>query len=265
MAQDIEIRDREKPPLDGAFVMAPNHHSEIDLPGRGGRDVEDGRLPRFLAKDSLFRVPVLGAALRATGMVPVARGNLASQALEQAKTVVEQRSGVIVYPEGTLTRDPDLWPMRGKSGAVRIALAGGIPVIRLRTGASSSSCRATASSGSGRRGAASRWSSATPWTCSIPANRATDRAAVEEGTNASWRPSHRCSSSCGARKHPGALTRPSTGRQRRGGMTPPRVTVLGAGSWGTTFGKILADGGARVTMWARRPEQAHEIDEAKRN
>jgi glycerol-3-phosphate dehydrogenase (NAD(P)+) len=41
--------------------------------------------------------------------------------------------------------------------------------------------------------------------------------------------------------------------------------VVGAGSWGTTFGKILADGGARVTMWARRPELAHEIAEAKRN
>ncbi|MGO1411461.1 MAG: NAD(P)H-dependent glycerol-3-phosphate dehydrogenase [Microbacterium sp.] len=44
-----------------------------------------------------------------------------------------------------------------------------------------------------------------------------------------------------------------------------RAAVLGAGSWGTTFGKILADGGAQVTMWARRPELAHEIDEAKRN
>ncbi|MCE4024602.1 NAD(P)-dependent glycerol-3-phosphate dehydrogenase [Microbacterium sp. Au-Mic1] len=45
----------------------------------------------------------------------------------------------------------------------------------------------------------------------------------------------------------------------------PRVTVIGAGSWGTTFGKILADGGAQVTMWARRQELAHEIAEAKRN
>lgn len=45
----------------------------------------------------------------------------------------------------------------------------------------------------------------------------------------------------------------------------PRVAVLGAGSWGTTFGKILADGGAQVTMWARRPEQALEIAEGKRN
>ncbi len=45
----------------------------------------------------------------------------------------------------------------------------------------------------------------------------------------------------------------------------PRVAVIGAGSWGTTFGKILADGGAHVTMWARRAELAHEIHEAKRN
>ncbi|MGP6171249.1 NAD(P)H-dependent glycerol-3-phosphate dehydrogenase [Microbacterium sp. A196] len=45
----------------------------------------------------------------------------------------------------------------------------------------------------------------------------------------------------------------------------PRVAIIGAGSWGTTFGKILADGGAHVTMWARRPEQALEIAEAKRN
>ncbi|AQX79949.1 glycerol-3-phosphate dehydrogenase [Plantibacter flavus] len=44
-----------------------------------------------------------------------------------------------------------------------------------------------------------------------------------------------------------------------------RVAVLGAGSWGTTFGKILADGGSDVVMWARRPELAREITEAKRN
>ncbi|GGI47337.1 glycerol-3-phosphate dehydrogenase (NAD(P)+) [Agromyces flavus] len=44
-----------------------------------------------------------------------------------------------------------------------------------------------------------------------------------------------------------------------------RVAVLGAGSWGTTFAKILADGGADVMLWARRPELAREIQEAKRN
>ncbi|MEX0151340.1 NAD(P)H-dependent glycerol-3-phosphate dehydrogenase [Microbacterium sp. LMI1-1-1.1] len=45
----------------------------------------------------------------------------------------------------------------------------------------------------------------------------------------------------------------------------PKVAVIGAGSWGTTFGKILADGGASVVMWARRAELAAEITESKRN
>src|SRR5438128_1104972 len=46
---------------------------------------------------------------------------------------------------------------------------------------------------------------------------------------------------------------------------PRRVAVLGAGSWGTTFAKVLADGGARVAIWARRPEVAREIMQSRRN
>ncbi|MGZ0710623.1 NAD(P)H-dependent glycerol-3-phosphate dehydrogenase (plasmid) [Coraliomargarita sp. W4R53] len=52
---------------------------------------------------------------------------------------------------------------------------------------------------------------------------------------------------------------------RKSDAARPRIVVIGAGSWGTTFGKILADGGANVVMWARRPELASEIQEAKRN
>jgi len=91
-----------------------------------------GRAPRFMAKESLFRVPVLGWALRKTGMVPVARtasSSAARQTIETSRDLVRHGRGVIVYPEGTLTRDPDLWPMRGKSGAVRLAAAGALPVI----------------------------------------------------------------------------------------------------------------------------------------
>ena len=44
-----------------------------------------------------------------------------------------------------------------------------------------------------------------------------------------------------------------------------RVAVLGAGSWGTTFAKILADGGSSVSIWARRPELAREITQSRRN
>lgn len=128
----IEIRDGHKLPREGAFVLAPNHVSEIDPIVVAVAVWRLGRAPRFMAKESLFRVPVLGWVLRVTGMVPVSRSTSAAAAratLESSETLVRHGRGVIVYPEGTLTRDPDLWPMRGKTGAVRLALAGGLPVI----------------------------------------------------------------------------------------------------------------------------------------
>lgn len=128
----IEVEGAEKLPREGAYVLAPNHNSEFDPLIVAVAVWRAGRAPRFMAKESLFRVPVLGAALRATGMVPVARSSSAASArhtLETSELLVEHGRGVIVYPEGTLTRDPDLWPMRGKTGAVRLAMAGDIPLI----------------------------------------------------------------------------------------------------------------------------------------
>lgn len=128
----IRIEGREKLPRDGSFVLAPNHYSEFDPLIVAVAVWRLGRAPRFMAKESLFRIPVFGSILRATGMVPVARASSAStakQTMLQSRELVEHGRGVIVYPEGTLTRDPDLWPMRGKSGAVRLALAGDIPLI----------------------------------------------------------------------------------------------------------------------------------------
>jgi len=128
----IRIHGREKLPREGAFVLAPNHYSEFDPLIVAVAVWRLGRAPRFMAKESLFRVPVLGWILRRTGMIPVARSSSASaakQTMKQSEELVEHGRGVIVYPEGTLTRDPDLWPMRGKSGAVRLALADDIPLI----------------------------------------------------------------------------------------------------------------------------------------
>ncbi len=130
----IRIVGGENLPRDGAFVLAPNHHSEFDPLIVASAVWRLGRAPRFMAKEGLFRVPVVGAVLRAAGMVPVARSSSASaawQTLETSRQLVEHGRGVIVYPEGTLTRDPDLWPMRGKTGAVRLALSDGIPLIPL--------------------------------------------------------------------------------------------------------------------------------------
>lgn len=128
----VKITGAEKLPREGAFVLAPNHYSEFDPLIVAVAVWRIGRAPRFMAKESLFRVPVLGWFLRRTGMIPVARASSASsakQTMKQSAELVEHGRGVIVYPEGTLTRDPELWPMRGKSGAVRLALADGIPLI----------------------------------------------------------------------------------------------------------------------------------------
>ncbi|WP_203135425.1 lysophospholipid acyltransferase family protein [Microbacterium sp. JZ31] len=128
----VRITGAEKLPREGAYVVAPNHVSELDPLIVALAVWRLGRAPRFMAKESLFRVPVVGAALRATGMVPVARTSSrdsAAQTMAQSHALVADGRGVIVYPEGTLTRDPELWPMRGKSGAARLALAGDMPLI----------------------------------------------------------------------------------------------------------------------------------------
>jgi len=120
-----------KLPKDGPFILAPNHHSEIDPLLMGAVVWHLGRLPRFMAKASLFRVPVLKWFLNASGQIPVERAGATSSEknpMGAATRLIEKRAGVIVYPEGSLTRDPDLWPMRGKTGAVRLALVSGIPL-----------------------------------------------------------------------------------------------------------------------------------------
>ncbi|KQW07519.1 acyl-phosphate glycerol 3-phosphate acyltransferase [Leifsonia sp. Root4] len=130
LAARYEIRDGHKMPRQGAYVLAPNHYSEIDPVVVGVVAWKLGRYPRFLAKASVFKVPVLGWALRVSGQIPVDRhGNKSHSAIRAAEELVEKGRMVVVYPEGSLTRDPDLWPMRGKTGAVRIALERGIPVI----------------------------------------------------------------------------------------------------------------------------------------
>lgn len=128
----LEIEGGEKLPREGAYVLAPNHYSEADPLAVALAVWKMGRAPRFMAKESLFRVPVLGWILRTSGMVPVARSSSAAsarQTLETSETLVRLGRGVIVYPEGSLTREPDMWPMRGKTGAVRLAMADGIPIV----------------------------------------------------------------------------------------------------------------------------------------
>ncbi len=125
------VEDGDKLPKQGAFILSPNHYSEIDPVVVGIFVWRLGRAPRYLAKASLFKVPVLGWFLRKSGQIPVERAGAVrgSDPLAAAKKLAESGRAVIIYPEGSLTRDPDLWPMRGKSGAVRMALEAGVPLI----------------------------------------------------------------------------------------------------------------------------------------
>ena len=123
-------RDQHKIPATGGVVLVVNHISNVDPLAVGQFVAFSGRWPRFLAKASIFDVPVVGPIVRACGQIPVQRNSAAANdALEQAVANVEQGRAVVVYVEGTITLDPDLWPMRGRTGAARIALAADVPVV----------------------------------------------------------------------------------------------------------------------------------------
>lgn len=123
-------QDAEKIPPSGGCIVVVNHVTKIDPLTVAHLLYDYGRLPRYLAKDGLFRMRVLGGFLRDAGQIPVMRMTVgAVGAFDAAVEAVKAGDCIVVYPEGTITRDPDQWPMRGKSGAARIALATGAPVI----------------------------------------------------------------------------------------------------------------------------------------
>jgi 1-acyl-sn-glycerol-3-phosphate acyltransferase len=127
-----EWRGRENVPLTGGCVVVVNHTSHADPFVVAHYLVNVPRLPRFLGKESVFRIPVAGRILSSAGQIPVYRETAdASRSYSAAVAAVRAGECVVIYPEGTLTRDPDLWPMRGKTGAARVALETGCPVIPL--------------------------------------------------------------------------------------------------------------------------------------
>lgn len=126
----ISWRGTENFPATGGFVVAANHLTEIDPITVAYPVYKSGIMPRFLAKESLFRVPVLGRLLTHIGMVPVYRGTArAKDSLEAAFVELNDGGAILVYPEGTVTRDPRMWPMRAHTGAARLSLQGQVPVV----------------------------------------------------------------------------------------------------------------------------------------
>jgi 1-acyl-sn-glycerol-3-phosphate acyltransferase len=125
-----EWSGQEQVPATGGCVLASNHLSHFDPLSMAHFVNDSGRAPRFLAKAELFDVPVVGGIISGAGQIKVERATRdAAQAFVHAVDAVNAGECIVIYPEGTLTRDPDLWPMTGKTGAARIALTTGCPVI----------------------------------------------------------------------------------------------------------------------------------------
>ncbi|WP_226913328.1 lysophospholipid acyltransferase family protein [Gephyromycinifex aptenodytis] len=128
-AQDWQGLEHLPAPGTGAVICA-NHISYADPFAVAHMLHAAGHHPFFLAKNSLFTIPVIGAWIAASGQVPVYRGtSRAADAYRDAVATVQSGKTVVVMPESTFTEDPDLWPMRGKTGAARIAMATDRPII----------------------------------------------------------------------------------------------------------------------------------------
>ncbi|MFC7405470.1 lysophospholipid acyltransferase family protein [Georgenia alba] len=123
-------RGAENLPRAGGFVAVANHVTDFDPLTFGHFLLDNGAPPHFMAKASLFEAPVVGAVLRGARQIPVHRGtSRAGDALVAAEEALSRGRCVAIFPEGTLTRDPALWPMTGRTGAARLALRTKVPVV----------------------------------------------------------------------------------------------------------------------------------------
>jgi 1-acyl-sn-glycerol-3-phosphate acyltransferase len=112
-------------PEGGPFVVVANHQSILDI-------LLLSRVPRemkWVAKESLFRTPWVGWMLRMSGDIPLRRGDAESggAALARARTHLERGMSVMIFPEGTRSATGTLLPF--KSGAFRLAIEAGVPVL----------------------------------------------------------------------------------------------------------------------------------------
>lgn len=127
----LKYRNADRIPRTGPAIIAVNHISHIDPFLMCRLLLDSGRIPHFLAKESIFAVPVVGTAMRGMQHIPVRRGTSdARQSLDKAVAALRAGHIILIDPEGTVTRDPEGWPMTARTGTARLAmLAPEVPVI----------------------------------------------------------------------------------------------------------------------------------------
>ncbi|MBQ5505429.1 MAG: 1-acyl-sn-glycerol-3-phosphate acyltransferase [Aeriscardovia sp.] len=114
----------ENIPQEGPFILACSHIAQLDVfvPMEAVHHL--GRRPRFVAKGELARVPLLGPWFKAMGMQPADRRSGQALCIERESVhILQDGHPLVIWPEGTLTRDPLKWPMSFKHGMAEIALA----------------------------------------------------------------------------------------------------------------------------------------------
>ena len=123
-------RGMEYIPASGPVIIVANHISHADPFALAHYVYDAGRWPQYLAKSSLFKMRVVGPILGWVWQIPVERGTVdARRALDAAVSAIEAGGCVLIYPEGTTSKEPDLWPMKGKTGAARLWLITRAPVV----------------------------------------------------------------------------------------------------------------------------------------
>ena len=115
------------------MLIAANHIGVFDALVLIAALRKAGVNPRFLLAGGLLDAPVLGWVLGKGGHIRVDRGKTnVAEAFERVTAALQDTPGpVLVYPEGRISREPGLWPERGKTGAARIALAADVPVLTI--------------------------------------------------------------------------------------------------------------------------------------
>ena len=123
------VSGEENLPAQGGYLLVPNHLSNVDPLCLCWYFMKRDTAVRFLAKKSMFSVPVFGWIIKGMGLIPVNRDSNPAAVLAPTRDALRAGEVVGIFPEGTLTRDPDQWPMQFKSGAARLALDTGVAVI----------------------------------------------------------------------------------------------------------------------------------------
>ncbi len=124
------IEGIENVPRSGPAILAFNHISYLDPLATAYLVDKTKRVPRFLAKSELFQDKRIAWILKGAKQIEVKRGTMtAPMALDNGITALRKGEIVVVFPEGTITDDPDLKPLPAKTGAARLALGSGAPLI----------------------------------------------------------------------------------------------------------------------------------------